>query len=93
SQAYMTEYAFAQITKKSTSSLCTVTVAAREGSYSGMSEDRKLTFVFGGLDRKPSSVKVNGTVAVYEFDSDTREACVILPVLPASDAIVVNVKY
>lgn len=87
------EYAFTKITKKSTSASCTVKVAAREGTYGGMSADRKLTLLFGGLSRKPSSVRVNGTDTACEFDSETSEACVSLPVMSASDAVTVSVKY
>lgn len=93
SRAYEVEYAFTKITKKSTSASCTVEVAAREGIYGGMSEDRKLTLLFGGLSRKPSSVRVNGTDTACEFDSETSEACVCLPLMSASDAVTVSVKY
>lgn len=93
SQAYADEYATTKITKKSDAVSCTVTVAAREGSYRGMDPGRQLTVILGGLGKKPASVKVGGVVTPCEYDSETREAYVSVPVMPAADEVVVSVKY
>ena len=92
SQAYPDRYATTVITKNVSGSTCTVDIAARQGSYKGMSADRALTLVLGGLDRKPSAV-LDGKALECTYDAATKEATVRLPVLPAASAARVNVKY
>ncbi len=93
SQAYDTEFATTRITKSSSSSKCTVKVAPREGQYKNMPSERRLSLIFGGLNRKPASVVVNGSQSECVWDKASREAVVTLPPLPASDAVSVEVRY
>ncbi len=93
SQAYDTEFATTRISKNSNASRCTVTVDAREGEYRNMPDVRKLSIVFGGLERKPVTAMVNGENAVCEYDENTREATVFLPELPAEETAVITVEY
>ncbi len=93
SQAYDTEFATTEITKNSSSSRCTVNVGIRRGKYKNMPEGRRIGFVFGGLDRKPSSVKVNGTDTDCVWKPESREAVVSLPELPADEHLTMTIVY
>lgn len=93
SQAYSEEYALTEISRKSSSSSCTLAVGPRTGSYKDMDPDRKLTVIFGGLSRKPASVSVAGEKVDCSYDADTKEATVVLPAMPADKAVEVTVRY
>ena len=93
SQAYDTDYAVTDITKNATSSSCTVSVAARKGSYKGIDPQRDLTIVLGGLDRKPASAKMGTAELEVAYDPETKEASVKLPVLQADSPVSVVIKY
>ncbi|MCQ2147393.1 MAG: glycoside hydrolase family 31 protein [Bacteroidales bacterium] len=93
SQAYSTDYATTVITKTSTSSACTVNIAARKGSYRGMDSQRDLTIVLGGLSKKPASATMAGKALEVAYDKDTKQACIKLPVMNASEAATVSIKY
>ncbi len=93
SQAYDTEFATTLITKTASSSKCTLTIAARHGEYRNMPGDRNLTVIFGGLGCKPVSVSVDGVSVEPHYDSETKEASVKLPALPADKTVSVIVKY
>ncbi len=93
SQAYDTDFATTDITKTASSSKCTVTVAARKGSYKNMPADRQLDVIFGGLGRRPVSAAVNGKAVECSYDKDTKEAVVKLPDLPADETVTVVIRY
>ena len=80
------------ISKTATGSGCTVDIAARQGSYKGMSADRDLTLVLGGLSRKPSAT-LGGTALECTYDAATKEATVKLPVQSATTAAKVAIKF
>ncbi len=93
SQAYDTEFAKTLITKAATASKCTVCVEARQGAYRNMPADRRLSVIFGGMTRAPKAVTVNGAKAECSYNPETKEASVVLPVLPADEAVNVTVVY
>lgn len=93
SQAYIEEFAVTEISKKSTSSSCTLSVGARTGSFKGMFPDRKMTVILGGLSRKPSSITVRGEKTDCSYDANTREAVIVLPSIPADQNVDITVRY
>ncbi len=93
SQAYDTEYATTRIVKSASAAKCSLTVEAREGAYKGMPADRQLSVVFGGLAKAPKGVTLNGDKLECSYDSETKEATVVLPVLAADQAVNVTVVY
>ena len=93
SQAYDSEYAITKIAKTSTSKSCSVTIFAREGKYKGIDPNRNWTLLFGGLDKKPSSVEVSGVETKFIYDADAREAVVSLGSMPTDREIKVTVVY
>ncbi len=93
SQAYGTEFATTRILKSATSSKCTVTVEARQGSYRNMPADRSLTVIFGGLTRAPKSATLNGKALETSWNPETKEAALVLPTLPAAESLSVVVTY
>ena len=93
SQAYDSEYATTKIAKTSTSKSCSVTIFAREGKYKGIDPNRNWTLLFGGLDKKPSSVEVSGIESEFLYDADAQEATVLLGSMPADREIEVTVVY
>lgn len=93
SQAYEEDFATTLIEKSSSASACTINIAARQGSYKGMSDDRALTIILGGLSRKPAAAKMGSTALDCTFNPQTKEASIKLPLLPASQAISVSIKY
>ncbi len=93
SQAYDTEYATTRIVKSASASKCSLTVEARQGAYKGMPEDRQLSVIFGGLEKAPKAVTFNAVKSDFTYDPETKEATVVLPVLPADQALDVVVMY
>ena len=93
SQAYQTDYATTEITKNATSSACTVTIGARQGSYKGIDPQRDLTIVLGGLEKKPASAKMGSENLEVTYDDKTKEASVKLPVLQADSPVSVVIRY
>lgn len=93
SQAYESDYATTLITKSSSASSCNVTVAARKGAYKGMDSERTLSLILGGLSRKPSSAVCGGQNLEISYDSETREATVMLGTVPADKSVNIQVKY
>ena len=92
SQAYPTRYATTTISKEASGSGCTVDIAARKGSYKGMSATRDWSLVLGGLNRKPTAT-LAGSPLDCTYDPATKEAVVKLPRQDASTAVRVVVKY
>ena len=92
SQAYPDAYATTEISKTATGSGVTVTVGARRGSYKGMSADRDLSIILGGVMRQPSAT-LGGQALACTYDAATREATIKLPVLPSSTAATIAIKY
>ena len=93
SEAYRSEYATTLLEKNATASGCTLTIAAREGSYKDMSSEREVTVIFGGLTRQPSSVTLDGTAMECSYDASVREASVKLPALSADRDAKIVLKY
>ena len=102
SQAYPEQFARTLISKTSDRTGCTVSIAAREGSYQGMDPQRDWTLVLGGLDRKPSAALgtpgmqqggTAGTPLECTYDADRREAVIKLPAAPASVPVNVLIRY
>ncbi len=93
SQAYGTEFATTLISKAASSSKCTLTVAAREGSYKNMPAERRLSVIFGGLNRVPKEAVMNGKALECSWNAETREALVVLEALPASEVLNLTVIY
>lgn len=92
SQAYATEYATTQIKRIATGSMLTVEIGAREGSYKGAPETRRLGLVLGGLSRAPKAILAGASLDVT-YNPETLEATVTLPESPAANALTVNVIY
>lgn len=93
SQAYQNDYATTVISKNSTSSSCTLTIAARQGSFKGMDSKRNLTIVLGGLSKKPSSASMDGKQQEVIYDEVAKVATIKLPEMSASEATTVLIKY
>ena len=70
-----------------------MTIFAREGKYKGIDPNRNWNLLFGGLDKKPSSVKVSGIESEFLYDADAQEATVLLGSMPADREIEVTVVY
>ena len=70
-----------------------MTIFAREGKYKGIDPNRNWTLLFGGLDKKPSSVEVSGVETKFIYDADAREAVVSLGSMPTDREIKVTVVY
>lgn len=69
-QAYSSDFATTKVTKTTADGKVIVKVGAREGSYEGMSPDRKLSIIFENI-LPPTCVKVNGVEVPYSrFDKD-----------------------
>ena len=109
SQAYKEEFATTEVTKEADASHVTVTVAARQGTYDGISPDRRLQFIFAGVFA-PEKVLVNGVEIPYsrfaEHDAQVSgkeaewgyngadlSAVVYLPVSDASKEITVECRF
>ena len=92
SQAYPEQFATTQISKNATGNGVTVEIGARNGSYKGMPETRKLSLVLGGLSRCPSAF-LDGAALPCSYNSASREAVVDLPEGAAEKAVKVVVKY
>ena len=92
SQAYPEQFATTQISKNATGSGVTVEIGARNGSYKGMQETRKLSLVLGGLSRCPSAF-LGGTALPCSFNAETLEAQIELPETPANQPLKITVKY
>lgn len=92
SQAYTAEYATTRIEKIATGSGMSVTVGPREGVFKGMPATRCLSLVIGGVDRCPKA-SLNGQALECSFDASTREACVVLPEAPATEAQNVTLRW
>ena len=92
SQAYPDQFATTLISKTATGSGCTVSIAAREGSYKDMDPERDLTIVLGGLSRKPSAT-LGATVLECTYDAEKKEAAVKLPASSANVPVTVKVRY
>lgn len=93
SQAYDKEYATTVISKNATASSVSVKVAARQGSYKGMDQDRDVTVVLGGVSRKPASAVLDGKKLDVYYDAAAKEATVKLPMSPASKELNLVVNY
>ena len=91
-QAYSRDFATTLVSKESSASACRLTVAARQGSYAGMDPLRRVEIVLEGV-LVPSSVTLNGAAASWEYDGKDLAVVVSAPEMPASQQIVVEVKY
>ena len=60
SQSYVQDYALTRIEKRVSGKRTFITVGAREGSYAGAPETRRISVVLEGVAQKPASVKLNG---------------------------------
>ena len=93
SQAYASEYAVTRIDRKASASTCTVNIGVREGSYNEMPAGRKLTVIFGGLNRKPAKVSVNSGNHECTYNPETLEASVDIAEMPADVPVTITVKF
>ena len=91
-QAYPEDYATTLIRKNATSSLVTVDIAARQGSYKGMEGSRKFTLILGGLSAAPKGATLAGESLQVTFDKAKGEATVVLPETDASAPLKVAVR-
>ena len=92
SQAYPEQFAITRIEKNATGSACTVFVAAREGSFKGMSETRRISLILGGVNRCPKAM-LSGSSLECTYNENTREACISLPEAAASQALKIQITY
>ncbi|MBQ9185556.1 MAG: DUF5110 domain-containing protein [Bacteroidales bacterium] len=92
SQAYAGEFATTEISKNTGSTRMTVVVGAREGSYKGMQETRKLSLVLGGLSRSPKAV-CGGSSLEVSYDATTKEAVADIPEGSAKTALKIEVTF
>ena len=92
SQAYSRDYATTLVSKESTPSECKLTVAARKGSYAGMNPLRRVEIILEGVT-VPSSVKVNGADASWEYVGKDLAVVVSVPEAAASQPVALEVKY
>lgn len=70
-------------------------IAARQGTFSGIPEERKWRIVFLGQETIPASVTVNGVpveASQMEYDEDTNQFTVLIPLTPCNLDIVVKVQ-
>lgn len=70
-------------------------IAARQGTFSGIPEERKWRIVFLGQETIPASVTVNGVpveASQMEYDEDTNQFTVLIPLTPCNQDIVVKVQ-
>ena len=94
SQAYVDEVSLTKFSKRSTSSRCVVEISASEGRYVGMPEKREYIIVMGGLDRKPSSVILDGDEKLEcSYNSETYEASFTLPSMGRDEKCKIEVRY
>ena len=70
----------------------TVVIGAQEGSFKGMPTSRKLSLVLGGASRCPKAT-LNGQALECQYNEQTREASVFLPVTAASESQTVVVRW
>ena len=109
SQAYSRDFATTLITKSATPESCTVTVAAREGSYAGMDPQRRLQFVLEGVS-VPSQVSLDfggasvvlpyaelpeqgPDQAVWTYVGKDLAVAIYLPETPASEEVRVRCAF
>lgn len=92
SQAYPEQFATTRIEKNATGSACTVFVAAREGTFKGMSETRRISLILGGVNRCPKAT-LSGSSLECTYNENTREACISLPEATASQALKIQITY
>ena len=93
SQAYPNQFATTIITNVAFGRGARIVVGARNGSYAGMPETRRVKIILGGLDRCPASAMLAGQALECTYDSTTREAILTLPEHPANQDVIVEVKY
>ena len=92
SQAYGTEFATTVIEKSIRGGRMTLVIGARQGTWNGAPESRRLSIVLEGVDKAPRQVLVNGKLL------DAAAVCtgggrtvITLPESPASEALRVEV--
>ena len=90
-QAYTRDFAFTRIAKSRTSSAITVTVGAREGSFSGMLPERKVTILLEGVSKAPKKVLLNGAKADAEIVVSGYSVAVKLPAMRADASNTVSI--
>lgn len=90
SQAYTSQFATTLISKKGGNSSVSIEIAAREGSYKGMSTDRQFTIVLEGWKSAPSKVLVNGARIAAETRIGEHGVDVVLPESSASETLKVE---
>lgn len=93
SQAYEKDFATTEFVCKASAASCVLEIGKRVGTYDGMPSERAYTVVLGGLERKPV-VKLSGGIALpSEYDPETKEAVIMLPVLRSDETCRIDVKY
>ena len=107
SQAYGSEYAWTEVSKKAENGKTTVTVAPRSGSFKGMLPERKVTVVLEATVA-PVKVLVNGTEVPYSryaaydrkdgkpvwgYDGYELQTKIYLPETSAAEALEVVCLY
>lgn len=93
SQAYEKDFATTEFVCKASAASCVLEIGKRVGTYDGMPSERAYTVVLGGLERKPV-VKLSGGITLpSEYDPETKEAVIMLPVLRSDETCRIDVKY
>ncbi len=93
SQAYPDAFAKTVISKTSSASSLTLEIGPREGSYKGMDAQRNISVILGGLQRKPSSVTLEGKGLEVNYDPETLEATFTIPAHDAAHTKKLSVKF
>ncbi len=91
SQAYTSRFATTHISKKGGNSSLTVEIAAREGSYKGMSDSRQFTIVLEGWKAAPAKVILNGKRVEAEHHVSKHGVDVILPESSAKENLKIEI--
>ncbi len=89
---YDKEYATTKVTSRRVGDKLTVTVDPRQGSYKEMPDSREMK-VKVLATKRPTSVKVDGTDASFEYDPTQLAAIVTLPSKAASAKRVVEMSF
>ena len=92
SQAYGTQFATTVIEKHSDAASLRLTVGAREGSYAGMSDNRRISVLLEGF-YAPLSVKVNGSDCPWRYDGTALAVCIDLPESDASEPLTLECRF
>ena len=107
SQAYDTDYAVTEVTKTVRGNFITLKVAPREGSFSGMLADRRVSVVLDGF-YAPANIKANGKMIPYSrfasydqnsgepvwgYDGNTFQTTLWLSETPADQELVIEISF